>query len=297
MENRDKAEHTKISPTAKISAYWRSLSDIPFSREIAESIGAEESAKQILAEKFSLMAEFYPPMVEARYKAIDSGIKASRTENVLEAACGLSPRGLALAARKVKYVGTDLPEILSETSPIITNIASKLGDLKENLNFQPVNVLEKGQLEDAASSFKGKEFNVCNEGLLMYLDMEEKATMAQHVRDILSRSGGSWITTDVVPNGARKRIFDSLKPQARDRMLSVLGEISSQVGRNIASFDFENESAATKFYESLGFEINRLPFYDGSQKLSTLSSIPEDMRQPVLSILSEYMVWILKPKK
>ena len=97
-------EHNKISPTAKISGYWRSLSDIPFSKEIADSIEAEKTARQILGDRFSMLLNFTPPIMEARYKAIDFGLKKYNVENVLELAAGLSPRGLGLATSNInKY--------------------------------------------------------------------------------------------------------------------------------------------------------------------------------------------------
>ncbi|HEX4045326.1 MAG TPA: hypothetical protein VHZ76_06655, partial [Gammaproteobacteria bacterium] len=144
-----KADYSKISPTAKIAAYWKSLSDIPYAKEIAEAVDAQQTTKEILGEKIVTMARFSPPIMEARYKAINIGISESRVDNILELACGLSPRGLTLAADNKVYVGSDLPEILSETAPVITSIAERLNIPANKLHYQPVNVLSKDELGEA----------------------------------------------------------------------------------------------------------------------------------------------------
>lgn len=294
MENTNKEiEHNKISPTAKISGYWRSLSDIPFSKEIADSIEAEKTARQILGDRFSMLLNFTPPIMEARYKAIDFGLKKYKVENVLELAAGLSPRGLGLATSNIKYVGTDLPEIYSECYPVINKIAQRLGLPTDNLHFQAANVLNKSELENAVNFFNSKKIGICNEGLLMYLNKEEKAIMAKHIRDLLSILGGYWITTDIAFNDIRNKLLNSLKPELKKTLESALGIVSSQTDRDIAGNDFKNEFEAIKFYEDLGFKIEMFPFYDGSYNLFSLINIIEEMKEPVLNSLSKSMVWVL----
>lgn len=288
-----KAYH-KISPTAKMVAYWRSLSDIPFSKEIADAVGAEETTTQMLGDKIFIMAHSSPLIMEARYKAIDQGLKKLPAAGVMELACGLSPRGLALAANNIKYVGTDLPGMLSESAPVISELAAEAGIPGEYLHFCPVNVLDKSALEAAADLFEDEPFNICNEGLLMYLDKEEKATMAQHIRALLPRSGGAWVTTDIMFNNLRNELLWSL-PDLKKTIESTLGSISRQVERDIAGNDFESEAEAMRFYKELGFRVEQYPFYDRSYRLSTLQGLPEVMKGIFLHILSKTHAWILKP--
>jgi hypothetical protein len=93
------ADSSLISVTAKLAAYYRQFSDIPFAREVAKRIGAEAAFDQILREH-GLEREklnFYAPMFEARYKSITQLILQSGASQVLELASGYSLRGLDLA--------------------------------------------------------------------------------------------------------------------------------------------------------------------------------------------------------
>jgi len=295
-----KQSHDKISPTAKIAAYFRSLSDIPFSKEIAGAIQAEQAARQMLGDKLPVMAKFQAPLIEARYKTINAVLKNSEPEVILEFACGLLPRGLEFMQSDIDYIGTDLPDLVSESSSILSDIASRSGFLKEKLRFQPCNVLNKDEVNSAVSIFKGKKIAVCNEGLLMYLNMNEKAIMAENVREVLQGSDGTWITTDIVTRDSRKDLFESLKSSQNAFVKSVFGVISSQVGRDITGNDFANEAEAFDFYKNLGFKIEKYRFHDTDSTLSTLSNASSDMTEwiDILdTILSKFEAWILTPEE
>lgn len=299
MEQSDnKQSHDKISPTAKLAAYFRSLSDIPFSKEIAEAIQAEQAARRMLGDKITIMAKFQAPLIEARYKTINAGLKKIDPEVVIEFACGLLPRGLEIAQSNIDYIGTDLPDLLSESSSILSGIAFRLGIATEKLRFQSCNVLNKDEVNKSASIFKGQKIGVCNEGLLMYLNMKEKAVMAENVREILLPSNGAWITTDIVSRDSRRDLFSSLKPNQNDFIKSVFGDISSQVGRDVTENDFANEDEAVNFYKNLGFEIEKYAFRDVNCKLSTFLHISSDEKEwiDILEIiLSKFEAWILTP--
>src|SRR6476646_5666297 len=109
------ADPSLISVTAKIAAYYRQFSDIPFAEEVAKRIGAEAAFDRILREH-GLEREkldFYGPMFEARYKSLTQLILQSGASQVLELASGYSLRGLDLTrSDAIRYVETDLPDVV-----------------------------------------------------------------------------------------------------------------------------------------------------------------------------------------
>src|SRR5699024_5315389 len=96
--------------------------------------------------------------------------------NVLEIASGLSPRGFEITEAGGLYVGTDLPDMAGEIFPVIREIAERNEFPRRQFHLQPVNILDSRQLKDAADYFAEQKFTICNEGLLMYFNREEKAT-------------------------------------------------------------------------------------------------------------------------
>ncbi len=296
MENTEtENNYSKISPTAKITAYWRSLTDIPYSKEIAEAVNAEQTAKEMLGERIMTMASLSPSIFEVRYKSINHGLMKCGIVNAMELACGLSPRGLEVVATGGIYVGTDLPEMHAESSPIIKMIAVHAGIPIHNLHLLAANVLNKQELENAAAHFDGKRFAICNEGLLMYLDMEEKAKMANSIRELLLNSGGCWITTDIVFRVIRESIATLFGPEAKKTIQPAMKRIADQTGRDLLKNDFVDKSEAMKFYSDLGFAIDEFPMYSGDYELSTSSRLHESFKERFLGILSSAKTWIMKP--
>lgn len=289
-------DHDRISPTAKITAYWRSLSDIPYSKEIADMVGAKEAAREILGDQILTMGKISPAMFEARYKSLNRGLVNRGIDNVMELACGLSPRGIEIAATGGIYVGTDLPDMHAESAPIINGIAKRAGIPPDKIHLQPANVLIEDDMENAASHFAGRRFAICNEGLLMYLDMQEKAKMASIIRDLLLPNDGIWITTDITLGEARKKIASVLGPVGKVIAKSAMRNVASQTGRNITENDFKSSADAVRFYNDLGFEIEEFPMYNGEYVLSTSSLIPANRKAQIFDILSSAKSWILTPR-
>ena len=97
------ADASLISVTAKLAAYYRQFSDIPFATEVAKRIGADEAFDRILREHGLERDKltFYAPMFEARYKSITQLTLESAASQVLELASGYSLRGLDLTRRQV----------------------------------------------------------------------------------------------------------------------------------------------------------------------------------------------------
>ena len=290
-------DHNKISPTAKITAYWRSLTDIPYSKQIAEAVDAEKTAREMLGDRIVAMGNLSPSIFEVRYKSINQGLKKVGINNVMELACGLSPRGLEIVSKGGIYVGTDLPEMFSESSQIIRGIALRDGFKMNNLHLQPANVLNKQDMENGAEYFGGSRFAICNEGLLMYLDREEKSKMADNIRELLLKSGGCWITTDIVFRVIRESIAALFGSQAKEAIRPALKKIMDQTGRDILANDFADKSEAVKFYGGLGFTIEEFAMYSGDYQLSTASRLHESFKDRFLGILLSAKAWIMTPKR
>lgn len=185
----------------------------------------------------------------------------------------------------------------AESSPVIEAIARRTGVPLDNLHLRPVNVLDRDAMVSAASHFGTTRFAVCNEGLLMYLDMDEKAMMAGNVRGLLLRAGGCWITTDITLGEARKKIASMLGPVGKVIAKSAMKNIAAVTGRNISENDFKSTADAFNFYNDLGFEVEEVPMYDGEYTLATLSLIPEKQKVRLLDALSSAKTWMMTPRQ
>lgn len=125
MEN-NQDSFEKVIPTARMVAYRRTFSDIPYSIEIFEAL--EEIKKRNNYDEIpsDLKKPELSPQFEARHKLIDKLIYQTNSEQVLELASGFSSRGLSMSQEhNFNYVELDLPTVIKEKKQIIKEIAEE----------------------------------------------------------------------------------------------------------------------------------------------------------------------------
>ena len=86
------------------------------------------------------------------------------------------------------------------------------------------------------------------EGLLRYLNFEEKAVVAANVHQLLERFGGVWITPDL-----SEGTFGRTNEKTEERNLRM----KRITGVNLPENRFKDEQAAREFFENLGFDVER----------------------------------------
>ena len=249
--------HEKVIPTAWLIAHCRTFSDIPFSKEIFDQL------ENILVRRGEVMPDFIKdtrlaPQFEARYKLVLHLLNERDIGQILEIAAGLSPRGMEMSeGNDLIYVETDLPDLIGQKKEMVGKLKK---DHSANLYFEPANALNLEELSMACRHFDPKRpIAIVNEGLLRYLSFEEKAVVARNIRALLEKFGGFWITPDI----SKKRIIhnnDTVAHGLRDRM-------NEMTGINIDNNLFDDEAHAVRFFEGLGFKIERHSFMEEKQNL------------------------------
>lgn len=317
-DSAQKFDFGKISVTAKLVAFFRAFSDIPFASEVAELIGAEEAVRKIVEKSdIDIMprprsatdlssetvdekqyqrrtqmsdGDIYAPLFEARYKSIAELIRQSGARQVLELASGFSLRGLSMTSDpNLVYVESDLKELNSEKRELVRSIRAKfnLPDLG-NHHLADANALSLSDLEGLIDCFSTDEkLIVVTEGLLMYLSVEERALVAENVYSLLKRfGGGAWITPDFTTRSLADNVPDAVK---RFRS-AILGTTE----RQLFEAAFEDDTEMERFFSSVGFESKCENQLDVVKKLSCIEAL--DIDRAILDRLRPRMnVWTLTP--
>ena len=276
------ADASLISVTAKVAAYYRQFSDIPFAAEVATRIGAEEAFERILREHGLERDKltFYAPMFEARYKSITQVILQSGASQVLELASGYSLRGLDLTRNHpLWYVETDLPEV----------VATKLGlleDLRKHHGISPVphhavtaaDALDLEQVRAATAVLdRHRPLTVLCEGLIMYLSRSETERLAMNIHGLLEEfAGGCWIT----PDFSFRADAGDLPPE-RVRLREAITGVTQ---RQVDASAFEDDRDLAAFLSRTGFnarvrsQVEETPSFSSIQSLGLSPALIERLR-------------------
>jgi O-methyltransferase involved in polyketide biosynthesis len=223
----------------------RGYTNIPFARKTAELISEPDKfVPDFNNNDFSFWARTLH--FESRYFSIDQLLKDLQITNILELSSGYSFRGLEKTMHeRYHYIDTDLPEVIATKKDIAARL--KIEDTVGTLELLPLNALDEDQFQETVSHFPDGKIVVVNEGLLMYLNKQEKEKLCSNIYKVLKDHGGYWITSDVYIKHGTQNLNLSV-----DNKTKEFFEQHRIEENKFASFD-----EARAFFEDNGFVIDR----------------------------------------
>ncbi len=264
-----------VSPTAILTSYPRTFTDIPYEKEIYEWLSNNCTDKVQLNKMLA-------PEIEARYKLINKLIEKQNVTQILELASGYTSRGLIYSKKGYKYVEMDLEEVANNKKRIINELFKK----NDNLHIVSGNALNIEDYNRCEKYFDNNKLVIINEGLLRYLTFDEKKKVAQNIYNMLKKHGGVWITCDVTP----KKFIQKQNEQNP----TLNDNISIITSRNDLNDRFENEEHIKSFFSEIGFnsiEIHK--FIEIKRELKSFEILDID-KESCNELLDNAIVAIMK---
>jgi len=192
QSNANSKNFSTISPSAKWLLLLKGYTNIPFARKTAEMIISPEPYVPDF-KKRDLRFWARTLHFELRYWSINQLLNGLKLKNVLELSSGYSFRGLEKSTfENLHYIDTDLPEVISTKAKMVDSLKTDL-QLKWKYESMALNVLDRKQFKEVTDHFSEGEIVIVNEGLLMYLNREEKENLCKTIHDILKKRNGYWI--------------------------------------------------------------------------------------------------------
>lgn len=241
--NRD---YNSISPSAKSLMLAKSLTDIPFVVDAVKLIYGNDAIEHLLNRDFDEV--FLKRLVhfESRYLSLDSLLFASGSLNILEISSGYSFRGLDLVLRHptIYYLDTDLQGVIDIKKDLVERlIVNEKLNLKGKLKTEALNALDEDAFLSAVNQMPIGPISIINEGLLVYLNTDEKTSLCKTIHKSLKQRGGYWITADVYV----KRL--KLKNDTGDHFSQFLE------AHHVEDNKFESFEQAEHFFLEQGFKL------------------------------------------
>lgn len=269
-------DFSSISPSARTLLLMKGLTNIAFAKQAAELIMHSQPFVSDYEHKdltFWLRVAHF----ESRYQSVDHLLADLTVKNILELSSGFSFRGLAAVKEKdVHYIDTDLPGIIEKKKEMITALQDGAFPSKGKLEILPLNALDEKAFMQVVSHFDKGEIVIVNEGLLVYLNREEKLKLCSIIHRVLEQRGGYWITADIYIK--QKTAGDSLK--MKDQLQDFLDK------HHVEENKFDTIEDAEDFFKNAGFVIDKEAEPDYS-KVSTINKVLQSATQKQLDKLDK----------
>lgn len=238
--------YNTISPSAKMLLMMKGYTNIPFAKEAADLVAYPEKYLRDFNNKdftfWARLAHF-----ENRYWSINQLLSELDAKNILEISSGFSFRGLkSVLENNVHYIDTDLPAIIELKKNLLAQLQKEIST-EGTLETFPLNALDEKQFTEIVTHFSNEKIVIVNEGLLMYLNKEEKEKLCGIIRNVLKQRGGYWITADIYI----KRQFAKNFIKVDDTLL----EFARQ--HNIEENKFDSWQSAEAFFKTMGFVVDK----------------------------------------
>ena len=223
--------------------------------------------------------------LELRYHVANRETMLAGNKNVLDLACGYTPRGQYLLDKGYRYVGGDLPAVVEA----MNRLNEKLMDGKGT--YLPVDLTNGASVLAAADKMDGS-VTINSEGVIVYLTLPEKKTMLRSIRDVLAKHGGVWVTTDFETSPSFLAIAKAmLGNKFMEVLLKEQGETDRQSNAFTKSLPLDE---AERLLKEEGFIVEKRPFWSPDLRLTQLDACPEEMRKKLIAALKTLNVWIIR---
>ena len=281
-------DFSSVSPSAKSLLMMKGYTNIPYARETAALMQGPEVFDLNFEDKdfwFWIRVMHF----ESRYWSIDQLLAQVPHGNILELSSGYSLRGLDLCTKDagIHYIDTDLPEVVAVKQGMIATLQLAKA-VKGNFELLPLNAMDVVAFNEVVNRFGNGPLTIVNEGLLMYLNLEEKKQLCKTIRSALKQRGGCWITADVYVK--RSTQMTATLPQSKS-------ETAFLEQHHIEDNKFESYEAAQAFFEEQGFELvqEAVPNYkELSVRPYLLQVLPEEIRNSKQPPPKIQATWLLR---
>ena len=248
---------------------------------------AKNRGKGLLPEaEFKAVMAGVTVSVEARYEAVSHFLRKGGFSNLLDIACGYTPRALFCQREGIDYVGFDVPVVAEE----LQQLAEKTGIIKDHPVYVGGDATNAASLTAAADLLEGAVL-ISSEGLMGYLSENEMIQFIGGIREVLRRHGGVWITSDL---GVDYEAFATVNIDSPDSA-RLYREAKK---RSMDSSNIYNEGIARweqdrvkDFFASNGLCVEIVPFYSEDEDLRMLHALPEAWAAGLKGLLTSSTLW------
>lgn len=210
---------------------------------------------------------------------IDQAINSHGISQVLEIACGMSPRGIRLRKRhpRIHMVEADLPDMAGRKALRLL-AAGRLGDHHQ---VTPIDILAghgEYQLEQVIDRVfdNTRPVIIITEGLTSYFSLDVISDFWRRLAAAMAKRPGSIYLSES---------YYRPKQPLLDGTLRTLGTVLGAATRSEVSFHFRNDDEARDHFLSCGFSSARV--HDPRSWYGTLP-IPESRGEPMVRVIEAH---------
>ncbi len=279
-----------VSDTAYITLYWLASAGNDKAKLILEHADKELLAGLGKANDFDRIKVVNKEYQKLRYDSLNRYVLDNNYREVMDLACGYSPRGLELSESEITYIGGDFPSVVKDMQSLTDSCAAAYQ--KKYLKYKAADVTNREQMLAAAADIKGP---VCimTEGLFMYLDKEQAEEAIKNIGEILKNKGGCFITQDFSTKQFVTGVAEALYPHSGEELYKISAGIYNATSDGIMNTAFGTNPAEIKAaIKKAGLHFRKIPL-NGKNKWSSAEGLDVEQVKRLNKAMSKKYMWVI----
>lgn len=280
--------------TAKLTLSNLSRAGVPEAIKFAEILGFTDMRKEYAVNEQNKSEIPQAILQNTRYEFINRFIREKGCKNVIDVACGFSPRGYLLAQEGYNYLGIDLEVSVGALSAIAEQLTTP--DMKGCFRYKACDITNPDRFSAIVSEIEGEVLIVC-EGLMMYLQEFETRSFCAGLERILRKHGGCFITPDYITTDLYMAAHIAYLGQ--EEGMKALYEMAATTSKKIDNAwanSLQSRGGSPKavaLFNELHFDIGKTPYYSPVESCMILDQLEPEVAARFRGALSRYDAWVV----
>lgn len=231
---------------------------------------------------------------DARYHVWNRIAEESGCDVIIDLPCGYLPHGLAVARMGKTYYGFDLPVVINEIEPAISEVCKTQNLANDKIHYCSVDATNYESMKRALEGIKGK-ICIITDGMLGLFNKSECDAVIKAVRRLLEDFSGEWYTSDVMGIELMALSYEAVMqkdPQIVRQAVASGSAAASDIDNSENPFVAWEYDRLKRYMEEQGFIVEAFPY---SEKLPVLRSADSQMMERLRESYSKMVEWRLVP--
>ena len=291
----DEPEFQAVNYTSPITLQWLAKAGIPEAVEFIGNLSADAIIKPEGFKDYARVEKANSIYQELRYTSINDFIESQGYTTVVDLGCGVSPRGIYMARKGIKYIGVELEpvvQVLEEYTPMFLTEAEQ-----KNIHFAVADVTDRDAMLKAVENAPGKVCIVMD-NLSLYISLERQKAMLENIHEILKIHGGCFVTSDHLADeilmGATSAVYG--KKNAAEIFDNTVKLYENTSEMNFSDTFFDTPKEAMEFHKENGFNVEERPLFSKTPALYSLKSLNDKQTKNILNFTKKKMLWVMTAK-
>lgn len=278
--------------TAKLTLSILSSAGVPEAVIFADKLGFTDIRKSFDVNTENKSEIPQAIMQETRYEFLNRVIRESNCKNIVDVACGFSPRGYVMAKEGYNYLGLDLEASVGALNALADSFKDE--EIKGSFRYKACDLTDPELFERCLSDIEGEVLIVC-EGLLMYFPYFETKSFFEGIKRVLNVHGGRFVTGDYIFSDLYVGVHIGFLGQ-EEGMKALMTMAETTKKKSDSNFmnslvKPKGSPEAVKLLEEMEFNNDKIPYYTEAEKCKVFEGFDEETKAKIKGVLEQFMAW------